>query len=589
MERAIAILRRLRAAARTCRVRSLLPVFGLVAAAPALAQLPGGAAQAVAAQGLAGQGLAGQGQTREGVGIGLPTIDRDRSDRTTPSLPVAPKVSVPTPAPVVNQAPSAATIALTKVRFTGATLAPSTLDRAVADYVGKPLNTENLQAIANAVGKAYAGSDIAYYSVSIPGQTPVGGVLTVQIVEGTVKSYTLKGANAATPTELIKANVERMMRDAPLRKSTLERSLSLMRDLPGQTIGAQIRQVDTGGGLVLDLTVKSQRARLDLTIDNNGVVNVVSGVQVQAAVTVNGLLREGDTTRVSGYLPFQAKRYQFYSVSHSTPIGSNGLTLGANAAHVESRSRDRRIKGDATLAGITLSYPLIRTYKTNLSLSASLDGVDSSNYYLDTAFGDYRSRAIRLGTSFSKISETSGYATSLVVSRGLNILNAKAFTGFSEKEFAKVNLQSVAIKGLSKTITATVKLNGQYSRDKLPVTERFSLGGPGAGRAYRISTLTAERAAAGSVELAWTPPIASPILKGTALFVFADGAVARTVARPVYALPAENYSLASAGGGVRLAVGPKWRASVEVAVPVKRPMPSYSRKPQFFFGLGSSF
>src|SRR3546814_14851236 len=76
------------------------------------------------------------------------------------------------------------------------------------------------------------------------------------------------------------------------------------------------------------------------------------------SVTVNGLVREGDSTRIAGYLPFNPDRYQYYSLSHATPIGSNGLTLAAQAAHVETRSRDSRTTGEATLAGLTLSSPV---------------------------------------------------------------------------------------------------------------------------------------------------------------------------------------------------------------------------------------
>ena len=45
----------------------------------------------------------------------------------------------------------------------------------------------------------------------------------------------------------------------------------------------------------------------------------------------------------------------------------------------------------------------------------------------------------------------------------------------------------------------------------------------------------------------------------------------------------------SAGGGVRLGLGPKWRVSAEVAVPVKRPDPANSGKARFFFGIGRAF
>jgi len=152
---------------------------------------------------------------------------------------------------------------------------------------------------------------------------------------------------------------------------------------------------------------------------------------------------------------------------------------------MQTRSRDSRIKGDATLAGVTLTYPLIRSVKSNVALTASLDGVDSSNYFLDIRFGDYRSRAVRLGASWSRADATSGYALSAVVSQGLNALGARPFTGFSETGFTKVNIGAVLVQPITKKLTVRTLFKGQYSKDDLPVTERFALGGR--GRAWRFA------------------------------------------------------------------------------------------------------
>jgi hemolysin activation/secretion protein len=505
---------------------------------------------------------------QEGVS-NQPIIDRDRTDR------LEPRISAPSAAPA-RPAPSVQ-------------VAPARLDAATASQIGRPLTGETLQAVANAIAAVYAGSDIAYYSVSIPPQAASGGVLTVRLVEGRVRDYRLAGMSPSMPTGLIAAHMRRLMRDAPLRKSTLERTLSLLRDIPGQTVDARMAQSGAPGDLRIDLIVKRKQVQIGLTIDNSGVSNVVDGVQAQMSVTVNGLARKGDSTRISGYLPFYPDRYQYYALSHGTPIGSDGLTLSAQAAHVQSRSRDSRTEGEATLAGIALSYPVLRSARTNMSVTAAVDGIDSDNYFLDIRFGDYRSRALRLGASWSRADAKDGYALSAVVSRGLNALGARPFTGFSETGFAKINVQAVAVKGIGDKLSLRTSIKGQYSKDQLPVTERFPLGGRGAGMAFRTGVLTAEQGVAASAELTWSLPAKSPLPKGTALFVAADGAWAHTTARPFYRLAAQDYSLASAGGGVRIGLGPKWRASAEVAVPVKRPGPAYGRKARFFFGLGRTF
>ncbi|HKT75195.1 MAG TPA: ShlB/FhaC/HecB family hemolysin secretion/activation protein, partial [Sphingobium sp.] len=502
----------------------------------------------------------------------------------------APPAAAPAPAvSVTAPADPAASVALTRVRYMGASLPVALLDAAVAPLVGRPLTRDTLQAVAKAVGDAYARSDIAFYAVSIPAQIPAGGQLIVRVIEGRVKDYRLVGLSPSMPTRLIQAQMRRIMRDTPLRKSVLERSLGLLRDIPGQTVDAQVKQSGQPGELTLDLIVKRTQMRIGITIDNSGVSNVVDGVQAQLAVTVNGLLREGDSTRVAGYLPFYPDRYQYYALSHSTPIGSNGTGLTGQIAHVATRSRDGAIEGEATLAGVTVSHALIRSNRTNLSVSASLDGVDSSNYFLDLRFGDYRSRALRLGASWSRAEGQSGEAVSAVVSRGVKLLGAKPFVGFSESGFTKANVQAVAVRGLSKHLSLRLSARGQYSRDRLPVTERFSLGGRGAGMAFRLGTRTAEQAIAGAAELSWTLPAKAPPLKEAALFVYADGAVAHAVARPAYRLAAEDLSLASVGGGVRVAIGRQWRASAEIAVPVKRPDNGDGRKARLFFSLGRAF
>lgn len=520
-----------------------------------------------------------------------PVIDRDRTDRLEPQIepPRPPATRAPPSVQVAPGPQAAASIRLTRVRADGASLSPALLEAAVAPYVGQPLKGDTLHAVARAVAGAYAESDIAFYSVAIPPQVPTGGLLTVRVVEGRVRDYRLSGISPSMPTRLIAAHMQRLMREAPLRKSTLQRTLSLLRDIPGQTVEAQMRQRGQDGDLVLDLIVRRKQVQIGVTIDNSGVSNVVQGVQAQLSLAVNGVLREGDSTRISGYLPFYPERYTFYSLSHSTPIGSDGLTLTASGAHMRTRSRDSRIEGEASLAGVTLSYPVVRSLRTSLSASISLDGIDSDNYFLDTRFGDYRSRTARLGLSWSHAKATSGRALSAVLSRGLKGLGARPFAGFSETGFTKVNVQAVAVESLTKKLTAKATVKAQYSRDNLPVTERFSLGGRGAGMAFRVGTLTAEQAAAGSVELSWTLPGKSPLLRNSALFAYADGAVAHATARPHFRLAAQDHALVSAGGGVRLGVGPKWRVSAEMAVPVRRPSAHESRKARFFFGLGRSF
>jgi hemolysin activation/secretion protein len=516
-----------------------------------------------------------------------PTIDRDRIDRQEPVIPRPPR-SAPPPAPrapdVVEQA-GQREVTLARLRYDGASLPRERLDRATAAYIGQPLTRDTLQKIANAISGVYAASDVSFHAVTVPRQTLVGGELLIQVTEGRIAGYALRKETRSTPTALIAAQIDRLMRDRPTHRGQLERTLSLLRDIPGQTVDAQLRTTAKPDELFLDLDVKRKQVDVTLDLNNNGVTNVVSGVQAQLSVGVHGVLREGDSTRFSAYLPLYPDRYQFYAASHTTPIGANGTTLGFSGAYVRTRTEGTDIRGQATQAGIALSHPLIRSYRRNLSLGVSLDGINSDNYFLDTAFGGFRTRVVRASATWSSVGKKSGYALAGSVSRGLDALGARPFVGYSQASFTKANLQLTAVSEIGKSAAIKVTGRGQYANDRLPTTERFSLGGEGAGLAFRLGELTAERALAGSVELSRNVVGGTAGRGGLTVFAYADGAVAHSLARPSYAIPKRDYALASAGGGIRVAYR-QWTVTAQVAIPVKSVREISDRKARFLFSIG---
>lgn len=513
-----------------------------------------------------------------------PTVDRDRLDRQDPAIPRA-AVPVQLPKAPVTVAGPQTQVQLTQVRYEGATLKREILDAAIAPFIGAPLDRTTLQKLADAVSAVYAKSDIAFYGVSIPAQSGAKGILIIRVVEGRIVQYALSGETRSTPKRLIDAHVKRLMRDTPTHKSTIERTLSLLRDIPGQTVQAKLRGAGKPGELALDLEVSRKQVEITLNINNRGVYNVTTGAQTQLSVAFNGLLREGDTTRLGGYIPVHPSRYQFYTASHQTPIGSSGTTIGLSGAYVRTRTRDLGILGEAKQGGIVVAHPLIRSYKRNLTATASLDGTNSDNYYLDTAFGGFRSRAVRLGASWSSVGDSSGYGTSISLSQGLNALGARPVEGYSKASFRKANLQATVVKEIGAKLVAKVSLRGQYTPDRLPVTERFVLGGEGAGVAFRDGFLTADKAVAGSAELSWRVLGAKGAARGFSVFAYVDGALANSKARPAYGLVNEDYSLASAGGGARITPLKGWSLTAQVAVPVKKPFDGMSGKARFFFSI----
>ncbi|MET0374683.1 MAG: ShlB/FhaC/HecB family hemolysin secretion/activation protein [Rhizorhabdus sp.] len=518
---------------------------------------------------------------------GIPTVDRDRLDRKDPALPRQAPIVPPAPKPATAQASAtpAPTVPLKRVRFQGSTIDPQRLAAAASVFAGAPLNSATLQKLANAITAVYAKSDIAFYAVSIPAQPMGDGVITIQVVEGRIARYSLAKTTSSTPTRLIDAQLAPLLADKPTHTPRLERTLSLLRDIPGQKLKADLRRTAKPDELELALDVDRKQVEVTLNVNNRGVVNVTTGVQAQLGIALNGILREGDSTRFSATVPFQPSRYQFYSGSHTTPLGADGTTLSLSGAYVRTRTREPEVRGEAKQFGVVVAHPLVRSYKRNLSLNLSLDGTNSENYFLDTAFGGFRTRTLRVGASWSVVSKTDGYAVSTSISQGLDGLGATPSIGYSEATYRKANLQLIALKQVTKKVSAKVGIRGQFTQDRLPTTERFALGGEGAGLAFRYGVLTADKAASADVELSWRLLGKDSASRGVTAFVYADGAVGRSFARPTYGLRTADYKLASAGGGFRVNPIAGWSATAQLAVPVKTPFSGFSRKAHFFFSV----
>lgn len=512
-------------------------------------------------------------------------VERERADRRAPQSVLEAQATTPVPPSDAKVAPvkSGAVQNLSKLIYEGTTLPPSVLDQAVAKFIGKPMSQENVKGIADALSATYAKSDIAYYAVVIPPQAPTEGQLIVRVVEGRLVSHRLVDPTSSTPERLI-ANYVQNLKGGPLRKTRLDRYLSLMRDVPGQTVKARILPLNQNGDLELELTIDRKQVELELSLDNAGIVNIVDGPQVQASVQINGTLREGDSTRFSANIPFAPERYQFYSVTHETPIGANGLSVSASAAHLKTLTRDN-ISGEATLGSLALLYKLVRSGNRNLTLSGSFDALSSSNNFLDTTFGDFETRVVRLGATFSDGDSKQAFALSGTASQGLKVLGSRPFEGFSDETFTKLNLSASFAQSIKDDMVVRITTRGQYSDDLLPVTEAFPLGGRGKGLAFLPGVLVADQAVGGSVELSKPIKINSIFLPRVVLFTFADGSAGKALARPEFDIAADNLALASAGAGIRFNILGRLSSTIEFAVPVESPDRLVERPPVVLFNI----
>ena len=511
-------------------------------------------------------------------------IDRARTDRAPQPPAPTPPPDVPAPAPENANAVITA-FTLTGVRIQGTSLAPDLLGTATRGVIGKSVaNAADLTAIAQAVSDAYGNSgDIALYTVNVPAQDFAGGVVTLVITEGFIEHVELRGDTAGDAGRVV-AMADKLTKERPLRQATLQRYLSLIRDLPGLTMEAQMLRGQTPGAvrLVLTLTLTQKPYALALNINTGG--NPLLGrTQVQADFSLYNLFWQGQETKLSLGTSTIFSRYQYYGISHSELVSDEGTRVSAAYGYLRTDIGALALSGQAQTLQLSLSHPVIRGFEENLTLGASLDGLDSKNALLGTLLSSEHVRVLRVSAVYSLADARSALTLAGNLGQGLGIFDARS--AFGVPDFQKLVLQGGYNRLLGEDWVVRVKAMAQIAGGPLPISELFSLGGADYGRAFLTAAALGDHGAAGSLEIGFLPKGLPQFLAGLELFAFADEGAAWFEPRGLGR--SSQAHLASSGGGIRLPFGANTRLELAAANGIAADAPG-ARAGSWLFLMGVS-
>jgi hemolysin activation/secretion protein len=498
-------------------------------------------------------------------------IDRNRPDRA-PAGAAAPRDQ---PGPRLAGAGTVeATITpfvLKAVRVEGSTAPAAALEAATRPLVGRTVDAQALARIVQAVADAYARTDIALYTVVAPRQDFADGVVRLRVIEGWISEAAIHVTGPSKVTAPLKAYAARLTTEKPLRRRTLERYLSLIRDLPGLDVQADLQRTDTPGAVRLALEGKQKPFEMGLAVNTRG-TSYLGRTQFTATADAYDLLRGGDHTQIVFAVPSDLRRFQYYGLSHSQLLNAEGTTLQASAAYLRTRPRGvAALTGDAWLAGLQVAHPLVRRYDRSLYLTAGIDGLNASNALLGQSIADERTRVLRAALAYGRTGAETAFSVSGTVSLGLSGLGARVVDlRGAEARFLKLSGRAALDQALGKTLALRLRATGQYSGRRLPASEMLALGGDQFGRAFEAAVLTGDYGYAGSAELAWRAKPLPKALAGSEIYGFVD---AGAVWFRDLVLPTQRLTLASAGGGVRAAIASKAVVQVEAARAIDDPLP----------------
>ncbi|MBI5318797.1 ShlB/FhaC/HecB family hemolysin secretion/activation protein [Bradyrhizobium sp.] len=486
---------------------------------------------------------------------------------------------------------------LLNISLTGANaIAPAQLAGAWHPFIGKKVSQADLAKIATGIGDIYRAAGFHLSRAIVPPQDIAGGSVRIQVIEGAITDVELKGDGAGQFG--IRALLHPVLAEHPSRFVTLERQLMMVNARPGVRItDTQLEEIGTASGhFRLVLSVKTWHVYAFLGVDNLG-SSAVGPWQSYATAAYNSLIAPGDTLALNlSTTPGDPRQLRFARLSYDTPVGIDGLRIGASGLYSEVWPGDwRRLFSDNTKTEafeLRASIIPLQSQKQTLTLTlaAGFSNVSERDF-----FGPWYYDAIRtvsLNADY-RLQDSFGGTNYLTVNwrQGLDVLGASdksdAWTSVwgASPKFSALNFWFTRYQTINDSFSVKLASAGQVASGPMYLSQQFYLGGLAFGRGYGAAEISGDNGIAGSLELRYDRKLNYQYWSGFQLYSFVDsGLVWWDGLRPW-----DGTALTSAGGGVRLFLVGDLQADLGVAVPLGYRAPDNStRSARFLFTLSNA-
>ncbi len=426
-------------------------------------------------------------------------------------------------------------------RFVGNTAFPAQrLKRVIERYLDLELNLYDLNVAADAVTEFYHDRGYALARAVIPAQRVEDGVVTIAVVEGRVGRVLFSG-NKRYTDEFLRQRVARMPVGSLVATDRLERTLLLLNDMPGiKARGTLAPGAEFGTSDVL-VKVEEKPIALSMTIDNFG--NKETGIKrADTGIEFNNLLGFADQLSLRG-VATERKLLKFGKVGYSLPLNADGLRLAFGYSEsrydVAGDFAALGLSGNSRVAEASVTYPMTRSrgHNETISFGAKTTQLVQNTFSMETS--NTRIPMLNLGYLLNHIGEDA--SVSNLSAQIASNLRRNTYGTRQDAQRFRLELDGNYLLPLDRKWDLYLRGATAFSEDKLPDSEKYSIGGPGSVRGYRVSELRGDSGAQATLEFRRNLVIAS---MPASLSFFGDGG------RVVYKTPgfANSWQSISAWG-----------------------------------------
>ncbi len=401
---------------------------------------------------------------------------------------------------------------------------PDELNGIMAAVIGKEVTLAEIEQRVEQITKAYRSKGYFLASALIPPQAiKPGQPIKVVILEGRLEDNSLKTSppEPRVPRSLLERYRNRIEIGKPANEDSFTEIAMLLNELPALKSRVVLEPGNEPGGTKANLeVVEGKPYGVLLFTDNNG--NIGTGYyRVGADLALYSPFRLGDTLAIRA-LSTTSGNLQSVGANWTVPVSSYGTSLALDYSWLRYELggdfKSLNAEGNADSFHLMVLQPLIR--RSNISLNVFMSGegrllddrINSANiinrrhildaqgglnlYAADTLFGG--------GNTSLYIACIGGNVA--FDNAAAQITDQNPGGQHTEGGYFKVSGALSRTQAIYGDLSLFTAFSGQWSGENLDSSEKLSLGGPYAVRAYPVGEANADQGVITNVELRYPMP-----------------------------------------------------------------------------------
>ncbi len=369
------------------------------------------------------------------------------------------------------------------------------LQRLTERFLDFELTLEELDQVAANITAYYRNQGYTVARAFVPAQRVEDGLVTIQIIEGTLESVTFKGQKWYRQNFLQSyLNSFSVGKNGELvTDASLERRLLLLNDLPGLKARATLFPGESFGatGLGIDITEKYFDAFAGYS--NAGRKDAGEN-RVDVGVNLNNPLTLGDQLSLR-QIRSTDNLFDYKRIGYTLPLGSDGLKLAVSTLTTDYKLggdfKALDISGKVRSSDISLSYPFTRSRAKNVIGAIQYRKTTTEQNVFGLPFAK-SSLPLATASLYTNWVDDDSSATALNIAYSTNFWH-NGSNADQDKVSSKLDTDLTYLTGATRNWDFFFHSQGVYSSAALPDTEKFSVGGPDSVRGYASAEIRGDK------------------------------------------------------------------------------------------------